>query len=648
MHTFSAPKRLSFLIGAPLLAWALSGCAADASECQSDDECGDGEVCVEVGGIFVSGGKCTPAALADGGSLPTDSGDGGSIDAGDVGPTDAGDIGPTDASDADTGADGNVCPGDMDACPPHEDACSLADPDTFSGQPDGGRDAGGDAGADTGSGDDLSRCFCAYDGKATGVCTWQVRQADGSCPTPTAYEADETSCDQKDNDCDGAVDEGCPCDYEGQSTGVCTGQTRDGEGIGPQPTDYASDEPACDTKDNDCDGGTDEGCPCDYRDRSTGVCADLTRDGNGTCPTPPPYEPDETSCDQQDNDCDGVVDENCPCDYDSSSQGVCGNATIDPATGSCGEPSAYQQTESYCDDEDNDCDGAVDNADADVDVCTCTASDTQNCYTGPDGTRGVGACSAGSQTCQLDGTWGPCTNETTPEATESCDDADDDCDGVIDENCPCDYQQKSAGVCDDQVRDSAGTCPEPSNYQSPESTCGDASDNDCDGDTDCGDADCSGITCSGSGTACNFAAGSCEETACNDGVDNDDDGNADCGDSDCSGATCGGTGTECRQGDAQCHEAACGDGLDNDGDGQTDCRDADCNGLTCDGTGTECRAGDAQCHEADCADSQDNDADGSDDCADSDCDQQSCTRPNGNSGVCCPGADKCSSNLQAC
>jgi hypothetical protein len=87
--------------------------------------------------------------------------------------------------------------------------------------------------------------------------------------------------------------------------------------------------------------------------------------------------------------------------------------------------------------------------------------------------------------------------------------------------------------------------------------CGNASDDDGDGDVDCADSDCDGDD------ACQ------DESICDDGIDNDGDEDIDCEDRDCnSDDTCTETGDEC------------GDEEDNDGDGDTDCEDSDCECFT--------------------------------------------------------------------
>jgi IgGFc binding protein len=72
----------------------------------------------------------------------------------------------------------------------------------------------------------------------------------------------------------------------------------------------------------------------------------------------------------------------------------------------------------------------------------CRPGATEDCYSGSAATRGVGACKAGTRTCNADGLgFGPCEGDVLP-ATEVCDGAivDEDCDGQVNEEgagCAC-------------------------------------------------------------------------------------------------------------------------------------------------------------------------------------------------------------------
>jgi hypothetical protein len=72
--------------------------------------------------------------------------------------------------------------------------------------------------------------------------------------------------------------------------------------------------------------------------------------------------------------------------------------------------------------------------DAGVQQCVPNTT-TQPCYDGPAGTKNVGACKGGTQTCV--GSLGPCMGEVTPAAHENCfNGLDNDCNGVVGNGCP--------------------------------------------------------------------------------------------------------------------------------------------------------------------------------------------------------------------
>jgi hypothetical protein len=140
----------------------------------------------------------------------------------------------------------------------------------------------------------------------------------------------------------------------------------------------------CDGVDNDCDGATDESF-LDGDGDGIANCVDPDDDDDGTpdvsdcAPTNPAIGPSAPeTCNSQDDDCDGVVDDG-------------GNG--------CGGVCALSATPG----------GACDGVDSDVcndDAWTCSGLNAVTCS--------VGAAN-----------------------TESCNGLDDDCDGIADEGCPC-------------------------------------------------------------------------------------------------------------------------------------------------------------------------------------------------------------------
>jgi hypothetical protein len=144
----------------------------------------------------------------------------------------------------------------------------------------------------------------------------------------------------------------------------------------------------------------------------------------------------------------------------------------------------------------------------DNDIGECSDGDYEECYTGPDGTRGVGECLDGVRSCLFDEYWGPCKWEVTP-VTETCDDSlDNDCDGEIDTDCiPCidndedGYGNPVVDLCDHPELD----CDNDDETIHPGATeiLDDAIDQDCDGR----DASVNRFTDEGNGTVYDWDSG---------------------------------------------------------------------------------------------------------------------------------------------
>ena len=296
---------------------------------------------------------------------------------------------------------------------------------------------------------------------------------------------------------------------------------------------------------------------------ATGGCADADGDGyttcEGDCDDHSPYiHPAATEiCDTVDNNCDGAVDEGFPelgtaC---SAGTGACAGTGIlvcapDGLGLSCTAQAAGGSDE-RCDGVDNNCNGSIDEG---VAGC-CNEGETRPC--GLD----EGVCTAGTQTCGADQTFGACSGRG-PDPKELCNGLDDDCDGRADEDVEdprlgqsCDTQ--APGVCaagrwscqsgamncaplaqpsdercnnvddncdgqvDEGLRNPAGVC-----CASAVETC-DGTDEDCDGQIDEDTADAQRLCVTTRGTFRAHVAGGLAGTSALVVGDQDDDGYAD-------------------------------------------------------------------------------------------------------------------------
>lgn len=143
-----------------------------------------------------------------------------------------------------------------------------------------------------------------------------------------------------------------------------------------------------------------------------------------------------------DGDCNGVLNEGCPCTNDETQAcgtdaGNCEKGTqtcVGGQWGACVGEVAPEAVDTCAEGDDADC-NEVPNEN-----CECINGQSQECGSA------VGNCEKGTQTCQ-DGVWGPCEGEVQAEAADTCVAADDaDCDGSPNEGCDCtDGQTRGCG-----------------------------------------------------------------------------------------------------------------------------------------------------------------------------------------------------------
>lgn len=142
----------------------------------------------------------------------------------------------------------------------------------------------------------------------------------------------------------------------------------------------------------------------------------------GMMSMPPRCTPSEEECNDKDDDCDFMVDEDVvPTTNDCNQVGVCAGTTPICAGGEwiCRFGDKYEMTETLCDGLDNDCNGKVDEAFP---------------MLGSSCEVGVGACKAqGVLRCASSGKSLICDAVPGDGSDEVCNGLDDDCDGLTDE-----------------------------------------------------------------------------------------------------------------------------------------------------------------------------------------------------------------------
>jgi len=118
----------------------------------------------------------------------------------------------------------------------------------------------------------------------------------------------------------------------------------------------------------------------------------------------------------------------------------------------------------------------------------CTPGETQECYTGPSNSKGVGACKAGIQTCVVDGTdWSECVGQVIPSPEICGDGIDQDCkDGDMTTENAVDIDGDGYTYCDGDCCETSWDCIGEPEKVNPGSTEFDdnAIDDNCNGEVD--------------------------------------------------------------------------------------------------------------------------------------------------------------------
>ncbi len=353
-----------------------------------------------------------------------------------------------------------------------------------------------------------------------------------ACTVPSGYVSDNTDCDDTngnvnsnvieicdgiDNNCDGQIDEGLLNTYYADTDNDGYGGPNNSVQACTVPSGYVVDNTDCDDSngsvnpsatevcdgiDNNCDGQIDEGL------NSIIYYADTDSDGFGDpnnsvqgCTIPSGYVSDNTDCndsdgnvnpnatevcDGVDNNCDGQIDEGLTNTYyaDTDSDGF---GDINFPIQACTVPSGYVSDNTDCDDSNGNvnpsateiCDGIDNNCNGQIDegVLISFYADTDSDGFG-DANNSIQACTVPAGYVVDNTDCDDSNGNVNPNATEICDEIDNNCDGQVDEDLInntyyADTDSDGFGDPNNSVED----CSTPSGYVSNNTDCDDTDPN---------------------------------------------------------------------------------------------------------------------------------------------------------------------------
>ena len=246
-------------------------------------------------------------------------------------------------------------------------------------------------------------------------------------------------CNDLDDNCDGSIDEGFDLEHDSKNCGACGNECSvpngaascnggackltscavgfydvnqiDADGCEYECTPSNGGVEICDGLDNNCDGVADDGNPGGGQACDTycpdGVCKGICTSGTQVCVAGsticiPGVGPTLETCDGRDEDCAGVTDNGFDLSSDPRNCGACGN--------NCTEQFSHA-------------------------VGTCVNS-TCTLLVCDDGYKDYDATTPGCEKCAV---W--------PTTAESCNGADDDCDGIVDNPLAIDAKKPPISFC---------------------------------------------------------------------------------------------------------------------------------------------------------------------------------------------------------